>query len=328
GMRTVEGDEPGALQRQVQHGVVAEADHRARTSHERPPIDAIDDAHRAVASPQEPDRVVLLRVDRGLPGGQSFIVRSREIPPPAAGVAPQKWPPSPALEAVEGAVHRLLRERPRGGHQRDARCGRESERPDHCGAKRDKAVPWMGSPRGGQATAARNGGWCEPGTTAGKRTPMKCGQRCAEWRTSVDGRKIQPGTRMHNAAGLSRYALADPQSHFFGSVLSRWNGTSSARRCTAVRHLFRGIEMVQTMNESESLAERANELYWSASMTVDDVVEELGISRSALYSSIDPMPAGIVCIDCNERMVYSNRTMRDRGMAVCPDCGRLSPVGG
>lgn len=86
--------------------------------------------------------------------------------------------------------------------------------------------------------------------------------------------------------------------------------------------------MVQTMNESESLAERANELYWSASMTVDDVVEELGISRSALYSSIDPMPAGIVCIDCNERMVYSNRTMRDRGMAVCPDCGRLSPVGG
>lgn len=82
--------------------------------------------------------------------------------------------------------------------------------------------------------------------------------------------------------------------------------------------------MVQTMNESESLAERANELYWSASMTVDDIVEELGISRSALYSSIEPLPPGIVCVDCDERMVFSNRTMRDRGVAVCPDCGRMS----
>lgn len=85
--------------------------------------------------------------------------------------------------------------------------------------------------------------------------------------------------------------------------------------------------MVQTMDVTNSLAERANELYWSASMTVDDIVEELGISRSSLYSSIEPLPAGLICADCHERMVFTNRTMRDRGVAVCPNCGRESEPG-
>jgi hypothetical protein len=85
--------------------------------------------------------------------------------------------------------------------------------------------------------------------------------------------------------------------------------------------------MAQMTDETNSLAERANELYWTASMTVDDIVEELGISRSSLYSSIEPMPAGLICADCHERMVFTNRTMRDRGVALCPNCGRESEPG-
>lgn len=85
--------------------------------------------------------------------------------------------------------------------------------------------------------------------------------------------------------------------------------------------------MVQTIDGSDSLAERANELYWSGSMTVDEIVEDLGISRTSLYSTIEPVAAGLVCADCHERMVYTNRTMRDRGVAVCPNCGRESEPG-
>ena len=85
--------------------------------------------------------------------------------------------------------------------------------------------------------------------------------------------------------------------------------------------------MAQTTEGSDSLAERVNELYWSGTMTVDDIVEDLGISRSSLYSTIEPVPAGLVCADCHERMVYTNRTMRDRGVAICPNCGRESEPG-
>jgi hypothetical protein len=85
--------------------------------------------------------------------------------------------------------------------------------------------------------------------------------------------------------------------------------------------------MAQPTESSGSAAERANELYWSGSMTVDDIVETVGISRTSLYAAIEPIPAGLVCADCQERMVYSNRTMRDRGVAACPNCGRESEPG-
>lgn len=85
--------------------------------------------------------------------------------------------------------------------------------------------------------------------------------------------------------------------------------------------------MAETTERPGSWAERANELYWSASMTVEDIAEDLGISRSSLYSALEPMPSGLVCADCHERMVFTNRTMRDRGSAICPNCGRESEPG-
>lgn len=85
--------------------------------------------------------------------------------------------------------------------------------------------------------------------------------------------------------------------------------------------------MAQTMDETESMAAKVNELYWSGSRTVDDIIAELGISRTSLYATIEPEPAGLVCADCHERMAFGNRTMRDRGVAVCPRCGRESEPG-
>lgn len=85
--------------------------------------------------------------------------------------------------------------------------------------------------------------------------------------------------------------------------------------------------MAETTDGPDTLTERANELYWSGSGTVEEIVDELGISRTALYTSIEPVPSGVTCADCNERMVFPNRTARDRGVAVCPRCGRESDPG-
>lgn len=78
---------------------------------------------------------------------------------------------------------------------------------------------------------------------------------------------------------------------------------------------------------TEVWVERANDLYWASDMTVDEIVDDLGVGRSNLYAAIEPIPAGLVCTDCNERMVYANRTARDRGLATCPACGRESEPG-
>ena len=85
--------------------------------------------------------------------------------------------------------------------------------------------------------------------------------------------------------------------------------------------------MAETTDGPDGVTERVNELYWSGDQTVDEIVEELGISRTALYTSIEPVPSGVTCADCHERMVFPNRTARDRGIAVCPRCGRESAPG-
>lgn len=85
--------------------------------------------------------------------------------------------------------------------------------------------------------------------------------------------------------------------------------------------------MAETTDGPSGVTEQVNELYWSGDRTVDEIVEELGISRTALYTSIEPVPSGVTCADCHERMVFPNRTARDRGVAVCPRCGRESAPG-
>lgn len=67
--------------------------------------------------------------------------------------------------------------------------------------------------------------------------------------------------------------------------------------------------------------DRINDLYWNTSRTIGDITDELGVSRNALYTSIQPFPAGASCPGCGERMVFTNRTQRDTGIATCRACG-------
>lgn len=81
-----------------------------------------------------------------------------------------------------------------------------------------------------------------------------------------------------------------------------------------------------TTDEPE-LVDRVNQLYWSSGSTVDQIVSDLGIGRSTLYSSVRPQPAGIACEACGEPMMYTNRTSRDQGTATCSACGMQASAG-
>ncbi|HEX2189861.1 MAG TPA: hypothetical protein VHG51_13225 [Longimicrobiaceae bacterium] len=68
--------------------------------------------------------------------------------------------------------------------------------------------------------------------------------------------------------------------------------------------------------------ERANRMYWNSSETVERIAEELGMSRNALYSAVQPEPAGAACPDCGEELAFPNRTSRTAGRALCLACDR------
>ena len=65
---------------------------------------------------------------------------------------------------------------------------------------------------------------------------------------------------------------------------------------------------------------RANELYWSSDMSVNQIAEELDLSKGMLYGLIRPRPAGLACPECSEELVYPNRTAKERAMLACPRC--------
>lgn len=72
---------------------------------------------------------------------------------------------------------------------------------------------------------------------------------------------------------------------------------------------------------SDHDAERANELYWGSDRSVNDLADDLELSKGALYALIDPLPADLECPECGGEMHYANRTARDRGYVTCEDCG-------
>lgn len=67
--------------------------------------------------------------------------------------------------------------------------------------------------------------------------------------------------------------------------------------------------------------DRANELYWGSDRSVNQIADELDLSKGALYGMIRPLPASLACPVCGAEVVHSNRTARDRELVDCPDCG-------
>jgi len=78
------------------------------------------------------------------------------------------------------------------------------------------------------------------------------------------------------------------------------------------------------MTPSDSMtdsAKHANELYWGSERSVNELADDLDLSKGALYGMIEPLGAGLDCPDCGSELQYANRTAREKGFVSCSDCG-------
>lgn len=73
--------------------------------------------------------------------------------------------------------------------------------------------------------------------------------------------------------------------------------------------------------EDHQLAQEANRLYWDSDRSVNQIADDLGMSKGTLYDVVEPRPAGVACPHCGQEMSYPNRTARDRGFLDCTACG-------
>ena len=67
--------------------------------------------------------------------------------------------------------------------------------------------------------------------------------------------------------------------------------------------------------------QRANELYWESQLSVNQIADDMDVSKGMLYGLIQPVGAGLPCPSCSSEMEYTNRTARDRGFLACAACG-------
>jgi predicted RNA-binding Zn-ribbon protein involved in translation (DUF1610 family) len=79
---------------------------------------------------------------------------------------------------------------------------------------------------------------------------------------------------------------------------------------------------------------RANELYWGSERSVNQIADELDLSKGVLYGIIRPRPSGLACPTCGQEVVHPNRTAKERRLVACASCGwggeevDADPVGG
>jgi len=71
---------------------------------------------------------------------------------------------------------------------------------------------------------------------------------------------------------------------------------------------------------TQETIERANELYWASSHSVNQIADTLELSKGALYGAIEPLPSGHGCPLCGGEAAYPNRTAKERGILHCTGC--------
>ena len=80
------------------------------------------------------------------------------------------------------------------------------------------------------------------------------------------------------------------------------------------------------MTEEQRIAAEVNRRYWESDSSVSEIAAEVGVSRRALYSALQPEPAGASCTDCGGELVFVNRSARTSGLAQCSVCAAEQSV--
>lgn len=72
--------------------------------------------------------------------------------------------------------------------------------------------------------------------------------------------------------------------------------------------------------QDPELVERANTLYWESDASVNDIAEQLDLSKGALYGLVQPLDADTPCPECGAPLEFENRTAREKEVVTCPKC--------
>ena len=78
---------------------------------------------------------------------------------------------------------------------------------------------------------------------------------------------------------------------------------------------------MSAMSIIDPLTQRANTLYWESDRSVNQIADEMDLSKGMLYGLIRPLPAQLPCPGCSTGLEFANRTARERGLLSCPSCG-------
>ena len=77
---------------------------------------------------------------------------------------------------------------------------------------------------------------------------------------------------------------------------------------------------MEPLKQHDPRVQRANALYWESQLSVNQIADEMDVSKGRLYGLIQPIGAGLPCPRCSSEMGYANRTARERGFLTCPSC--------
>lgn len=78
--------------------------------------------------------------------------------------------------------------------------------------------------------------------------------------------------------------------------------------------------MPSKKSDDQKLADRANDLYWRSGQSVNQIAEEMDLSKSGLYALVRPFPAERRCPECGAGLGFPNRTALDKAIASCLEC--------
>ncbi len=66
---------------------------------------------------------------------------------------------------------------------------------------------------------------------------------------------------------------------------------------------------------------RANRLYWESDRSVNEIADDLDLSKGRLYELLRPLAAERSCPRCGGDLLFANRTARDQKLLSCGSCG-------
>ena len=78
--------------------------------------------------------------------------------------------------------------------------------------------------------------------------------------------------------------------------------------------------MSSNETEHQKLSTRANELYWRSGQSVNQIAEQMDLSKSRLYSLVQPLSAGNACPECQAELFFPNRTAMEKRFVSCAEC--------